>query len=119
MAKVLIVDDSGFSRRILRRILEGAGHEVIEADNGMAALETYFVNKPDLVMLDLTMDGMYGLEVLERIKALDSAARIIIASADIQELTRQMALKAGAAAVVNKPFTPDKVMTVVSEVLGR
>ncbi len=63
--KVLIVDDSGLARRRARAILESAGFEVIEAEDGMAALESYFVEKPDIVLLDLVMKGMYGLEVLD------------------------------------------------------
>ena len=55
MARILIVDDSALSRRMLRRILEGAGHEVIEAEDGMVAIEKYFLNKPDVVLLDLIM----------------------------------------------------------------
>ena len=58
MAKVLVVDDSGMSRRTLRRILEPAGHQVAEAEDGMAALERYFLDRPDVVLLDMTMNGM-------------------------------------------------------------
>ena len=53
--KILIVDDSALSRRTLRRILESAGYEAVEADDGMAALEMYFLEKPGLVLLDLVM----------------------------------------------------------------
>ena len=74
-AKVLIVDDSALARRTLRQILEAAGYEVAEAEDGLNALERYFLEKPDVVMLDLVMKGMYGLEVL------DEAARARSASA--------------------------------------
>jgi CheY-like chemotaxis protein len=67
-AKIMVVDDSAMSRRTMRRILEGAGHSVVEAEEGMAALELYFLEKPDLVFLDLVMKGMYGLEVLEKLR---------------------------------------------------
>ena len=63
-AKVLIVDDSALTRRNLRQILETAGCEVAEAEDGLGALERYFLDKPDVVLLDLVMRGMYGLEVL-------------------------------------------------------
>ena len=52
MAKILIVDDSAMSRRMMRRILENANHNVIEAEDGMIAVEKYFLEKPDIVMLD-------------------------------------------------------------------
>src|SRR5215813_9766614 len=96
MAKILIVDDSAMSRRILRRILEGAAHVVIEADDGMVAIEKYFLEKPDLVLLDLIMQGMFGQEVLQKIRELDKDARIIVASADIQQSTRALTEEAGA-----------------------
>src|SRR5919107_1949115 len=94
--KIMIVDDSALSRRTLRRILEGAGHSVVEAEEGMAALELYFIEKPDLVLLDLVMKGMYGLDVLGKLREMDAGALVVVASADIQSSTRKMADEAGA-----------------------
>ena len=102
-AKILVVDDSGLARRGTRRMLEGAGYEVVEAEDGMAALERYFVEKPDLVLLDLVMKGMYGLDVLTKLRELDAAARVIVVSADIQTSSREMVSAAGAAGFLNKP----------------
>jgi two-component system chemotaxis response regulator CheY len=101
---VLVVDDSGFARRTLRRILEEAGFEVVEADGGHAALEQYVTKTPDLVLLDVVMSGMGGLEVLRALRTLDRNARIVMATADIQESTRREALAAGAAGFVRKPI---------------
>ncbi|HKP86747.1 MAG TPA: response regulator [Blastocatellia bacterium] len=117
MAKILVVDDSGMSRRTLRKILEPAGHEVIEAEEGVVALERYFIDKPDLVLLDLTMTGMYGIDVLNKLREMDPDARVIVASADIQSSTREMVDAGGASAFINKPFTSDKVLGVVSKTL--
>lgn len=117
MAKILVVDDSSMSRRTLRKILESAGHEVVEAEEGIVALERYFLDKPDLVFLDLTMTGMYGMEVLNKLREMDPQARVIIASADIQSSTREMVDAGGASAFVNKPFTTDKVLAIVEKVL--
>jgi two-component system chemotaxis response regulator CheY len=114
----MIVDDSGMSRRTLRRILEPAGYDLVEAHDGMTALELYFVAKPDLVLLDLVMKGMYGLDVLAKLRALDHNARIIVASADIQSSTRTMVEEAGAKAFVTKPFVPEEVLSVVRAALG-
>lgn len=117
--KILIVDDSSMSRRMLRRIVESAGYEVIEAGEGAAGIEQYFLEKPDLVFLDLTMKDMYGLDVLAKLRELDPLARVIIASADIQDSTREMVTAAGANAFINKPLSPEKVLqameTVISE----
>ena len=117
MAKILVVDDSGMSRRTLRKILEPAGHEISEADEGIVALERYFLGKPDLVLLDLTMTGMYGVEVLSKLREMDPQARVIIASADIQSSTREIVDAGGASAFINKPFTSEKVLSAVSTVL--
>ncbi len=117
MAKILAVDDSNLSRRLLRRILEPAGHEVIEAEGGMAGLERYFLEKPDLVFLDLTMPGTHGLDVLRQLREMDPAARVIIATADIQKSSRAMAEEAGAIGFVNKPFVEDSVLMAVNTTL--
>jgi two-component system, chemotaxis family, chemotaxis protein CheY len=117
MAKILIVDDSNLSRRTLRSILEPAGHLVVEANDGMIALEQYFLEKPDLVLLDLMMIGMGGMEVLERLREMDNKVRIIIATADIQNSTQEMAKTAGASGFVNKPFSSDRLLSAVNTVL--
>jgi two-component system, chemotaxis family, chemotaxis protein CheY len=118
MAKILIVDDSGMSRRTLRKILEPAGHQIIEAADGIAALEHYYLDRPDLVMLDLTMTGMYGIDVLKKLREMDSQVRVIVGSADIQGSTRSMVAEAGASAFINKPFTTDQVLSAVSKALA-
>lgn len=116
--KILIVDDSQMSRRMLRRIVESVGYEVVEAGEGAAGLEQYFLETPDLVFLDLTMKDMYGLDVLAKLRELDPAARVIIASADIQDSTREMVAAAGANAFINKPLSPEKVLNVLETVLS-
>jgi two-component system, chemotaxis family, chemotaxis protein CheY len=115
--KILVVDDSSMSRRMMRRIIEGAGHDVIEADEGAAGLEQYFLEHPDVVFLDLTMKDMYGLDVLTKLRELDQEARVIIASADIQDLTREMVSEAGANGFINKPITPEKVLQALEAAL--
>jgi two-component system chemotaxis response regulator CheY len=109
----MIVDDSAMSRRIMRDILSSDGHEVIESDDGMAALEMYFLQKPELVMLDLIMRGMYGLDVLKKLREIDNNAKIIVASADIQSSTRQLVRDAGAIGFVNKPFVREDILNAV------
>jgi two-component system, chemotaxis family, chemotaxis protein CheY len=117
MAKILVVDDSGMSRRTLRKILEPAGHQITEADEGIAALERFFLDKPDVVFLDLTMTGMYGIDVLNKMREMDPSARVIVASADIQSSTRELVEAGGASAFINKPFTVDKVLNALDHVL--
>ena len=117
-AKVLIVDDSSLTRRSLRHILESAGCEVVEADDGLTGLERYYIEKPDIVMLDLVMRGMYGLEVLQKLRELDARARIIIVSADIQVSSQELAVEAGAKAFVNKPFDRAEILAALETALA-
>jgi len=117
--KILIVDDSALSRRTLRRILESAGYEVVEAGDGMAALEMYFLEKPGMVLLDLVMKGMYGLDVLVKLREMDQEARVVVASADIQSSTRKMVDEAGALGFINKPFVSEQVVAAVEAVLAK
>jgi two-component system chemotaxis response regulator CheY len=116
--KILIVDDSALSRRTLRRILEAAEYEVVEADDGMVALEVYFLEKPSLVLLDLVMKGMYGLDVLVKLREMDQRARVVVASADIQSSTRKLVDEAGALGFINKPFVPEQVIVAVAAALA-
>jgi two-component system chemotaxis response regulator CheY len=116
--KILIVDDSSMSRRMMRRIVESVGYDVVEASEGAAGIEQYFLEKPDLVFLDLTMKDMYGLDVLEKLREIDPEARVVIASADIQDSTREMVATAGANAFINKPLSPEKVLQVLEKVMS-
>jgi two-component system chemotaxis response regulator CheY len=118
MANILVIDDSALSRRILRRILESAGHQVREADDGMVALEQYLLDQPDLVLLDMTMRGMHGLDVLSKLRELDPHARVIVATADIQRSTRELVEVAGGSGFVSKPFEAERLISAVTTVLG-
>jgi len=118
-SRILIVDDSSMSRRIVRGILESAGHEVAEAADGLAALERYSLDRPDIVLLDLVMDGMYGLDVLQKLREIDSQARVIVATADVQSSTREMAEQSGSVGFVTKPIKTDILLGVVNSVLER
>ena len=97
-AKILVVDDSGLARRLIRKILEELGYEVEEASDGAQALERYALNRHNAVVLDLLMHGMYGVEVLQKLKELNPAVPVIIVTADIQRTTREQVKELGAAA---------------------
>jgi len=112
-AKVLLVDDSGLARRSTRRILEGAGYAVVEAEDGLAALERYSIEKPDVVLLDLVMKGMYGLEVLEKLRQLDPDARVIVVTADVQTSSRDLVEAAGAAGFLCKPIEAAQILEMI------
>ncbi len=115
--RILIVDDSGLARRRARTILEGAGYEVLEAEDGMAALERYFVSRPDIVVLDLVMKGMYGLDVLAKLRQMDEDAQVIVVTADVQTSSQQLVTEAGAAGFLVKPLDPEQILPLVRSTL--
>jgi two-component system, chemotaxis family, chemotaxis protein CheY len=117
-ARILVVDDSSLARRTLRQILESVGHTVEEASSGPEGLEKYFLHKPDLVFLDMVMEEMTGMEVLVKLREMDKEARVIVATADIQTGTRSEAEEKGACEVINKPFTRDRVLSALQNVLA-
>ena len=118
MASIMIADDSGYTRRTHRRILESDGHTVHEAASGMAAIEGFFVHRPDLVLLDLTMEDMSGLDVLARLREMDAAVRVVVVSADVQRSTAQMVAEAGALRFLGKPVSPESLLGTVRDVLA-
>jgi len=117
-ARVLIVDDSALARRNLRQILESANCEVDEAEDGLTALERYFLDKPDVVLLDLVMRGMYGLDVIEKLRQLDPLAKVVVVSADVQISSQQLVDQAGAMAFITKPFDREEIIGTLNAVLG-
>jgi len=116
-AKILLVDDSALARRSVRQMLEGAGYEVVEAEDGLIALERYFLEKPNLVILDLVMNGMMGLDVLQKLHEMDPKVIAIVVSADIQHSSREMAVAGGARDFLNKPVDRASLLSAVSRAL--
>lgn len=117
-ANILVVDDSGLARRVMRQLLVELGHTVEEAADGPQALERYVINRHDAVLLDMVMHGMYGLEVLQKFHELNPRLPVIIATADIQKSTREQVQAGGAAAMINKPVKKDELASVLDLVLS-
>jgi two-component system chemotaxis response regulator CheY len=115
--KVLLVDDSGLARRSLRAILEANGFEVVEAEDGMVALERFFIHRPDIVLLDLVMNGMYGLEVLGKLREIDASVRVVVVTADVQSSSQRMLEDAGACGFLNKPVDRQQLLSTLERVL--
>jgi two-component system, chemotaxis family, chemotaxis protein CheY len=119
MARVLVVDDAAFMRRVVSDALSGGGHVVIgEACSGAEAIARYLELQPELTTLDITMPDMDGLTALREIIAIDPSARIIMCSALGQESKVLEAIKAGAKDFVVKPFKADRVLDAVGKALA-
>jgi two-component system chemotaxis response regulator CheY len=119
MARVLVVDDAAFMRKVLGDALASGGHEVVgEAANGAEAVENFQTLRPELTTLDITMPEKDGLAALAEIMAIDPAARVIMCSALGQESKVLESIKLGAKDFVVKPFQADRVLEAVKKALA-
>ena len=116
MAKILIVDDSRTSRKMLRNILESNGHEIIdEAVNGQEGVQKFQALKPDVVTLDITMPVVDGVEALKMIKALDPESKVVMVTAAEQKNKMIECIKAGANEFLTKPFEQQEIVDVINK----
>ena len=119
MAKVMICDDAAFMRMMIKDILTKNGYEIAaEAENGQKAVENYPEAKPDLVLMDITMPEMDGIEALKKIKELDPNAKVIMCSAMGQQAMVIEAIQSGAKDFIVKPFQAERVLEAVKKVVG-
>lgn len=116
MSKILIVDDSRTSRRIMRTLLTENEYEVVEAENGEIGVQKYKEETPDMVTMDITMPVMDGLEALKAIREYDSNAKVVMVTAAGQESKVMEAVKLGAAEFITKPFEKDKIIDTIRKV---
>ena len=119
MAKILVVDDAAFMRKVIKDTLNKAGYtDVHEAVDGANAVEQYKALKPDLVLMDITMPNMDGLEALKAIRAADSSANVVMCSAMGQETMVIDAIRSGAKDFIVKPFKGERVLKTVTSIVG-
>ncbi len=120
MAKnILVCDDAAFMRMMIKDILTKNGYNVAgEAENGLKAVEKYKEVTPDLVLMDITMPEMDGIQALKEIKKVDAAAKIIMCSAMGQQAMVIESIQAGAKDFIVKPFQADRVLEAVKKVVG-
>ena len=120
MAKnILICDDAAFMRMMIKDILSKNGYNVVgEAENGAVAVDKYNELKPDLVLMDITMPEMDGIQALKKIKEADPGATVIMCSAMGQQAMVIESIQSGAKDFIVKPFQADRVLEAVKKVLG-
>ena len=120
MAKgILLVDDAAFMRMMLKDILVKNGYEVLgEAENGLKAVEKYKELNPDLVIMDITMPEMDGIEAVKEIKKINPYAAVIMCSAMGQQSMVIEAIQSGAKDFIVKPFQADRIIEAVRKVIG-
>ena len=119
MASILIVDDAAFMRMMIKDILSKNGYSVVgDAENGLKAVEKYKELNPDLVIMDITMPEMDGIQAVKQIKSLNSAAKIIMCSAMGQQAMVIESIQSGAKDFIVKPFQADRVLEAVKKAVG-
>ena len=120
MAKnILICDDAAFMRMMIKDILTKNGYNVAgEAENGLKAIDKYKEVHPDLVLMDITMPEMDGIQALKEIRKIDSSATVIMCSAMGQQAMVIESIQAGAKDFIVKPFQADRVIEAVKKVVG-
>ena len=107
--KIMIVDDAAFMRMTIKNCLTKAGYsELIEAEDGAVAVDKYAAEKPNLT----------GIEALQKIKAGDAGAKVVMCSAMGQEAMVVEAIQLGALDFIVKPFKPDRILQTVTKILG-
>lgn len=117
--KIMLVDDAAFMRMMIKDTLKKNGFtDIVEAGNGEQAIAAYQEQKPDLILMDITMPVMDGLEALRRLKEIDPGVQVVMCSAMGQETMVVDALKLGAKDFIVKPFKPDRIMKTVNSLLG-
>lgn len=107
MSKILIVDDNVNICHLLKSFLEEMGHNIIVSHNGMDTLEKVKKLKPDVILLDITMEGIGGMEVLSRIRLFDKHIIIIMVSGFEDKALCKKAMENGADEYITKPFDFD------------
>ena len=116
--RALVVDDTAIMRVIVKRILLEAQYDVIEASNGAEAIQSFFRDKPDIVLMDLNMDGIDGTAAIRGILSINANARIVVCSATSDAHIVLNLLKLGAKGYVTKPFTPEKLLNAINAALA-
>ena len=120
MARVLVIDDEEQVRTLIREVLEGAGHEVMEAGNGREAMKLFEANPTSVVITDLVMPEQDGLETIRELRRRFPAVKIIAVSGAQQKLNLDLlyvAEKLGALRTMEKPFEIRKLVALVEELL--
>ena len=115
--KVLIVDDEAIIRDSLRDWLSDVGHNVLTAENGSQALEVIEKEKPSIVIVDLVMPGMDGIELLKKAKEISPPIEVIIITAYASIPTAITAMREGAYDYIEKPFCPEKAELLIDKLV--
>jgi len=117
MPTILIIDDSSFQRTMIRKSLRKENFTCIEAENGNIGLEMAEKENPDVIIVDLLMPGLNGIEFLKAIQEKGITIPVLVLTSDIQDATRDLCLELGARSFLNKPLRTDDLIPAIRKVL--
>ena len=118
MARILVVDDAAFVRMRCAKLLGEKGYEVVQAGDGIEALQQYKESEPDAVLMDITMPNMDGLMALKKLMEMDPKAKVAMVTVMAQQSVIIEALKAGAKDFVVKPVDAQRVLAAVENLVS-
>jgi two-component system, chemotaxis family, chemotaxis protein CheY len=115
---ILIVDDTPLARKTLRRSFEGHGYHVVEAGSAEEAIRVYREEWPDVVTMDMLMDGLNGIVAIQALKRIDRHAKVVVCSATSDQAFVSGAASLGVEAYLNKPVDPERLLATIKRVLA-
>jgi two-component system, chemotaxis family, chemotaxis protein CheY len=120
MALILVVDDSNTMRQMVSFTLTDAGHEVVEARDAAEAMEQLQLTKFDLIISDVNMPGMNGIDLVREVRNIQDYkfTPILVLTTESQQEVKQRGRAAGATGWIVKPFNPEVLLSVLAKVLG-
>ncbi|OPX66651.1 MAG: response regulator of RpoS [Methanoregulaceae archaeon PtaB.Bin056] len=118
MQKILVIDDSGFQRKIITSVLEAEGYFVMSAVNGRSGFDIAVKESPDLIICDLLMPELDGYGLLRLVREHRLPIPVLVLTSDIQKTTRAECLALGAVDVLNKPVKKEELLPALEKALG-
>ena len=119
MALILLIDDSDFARSLTARVLQKAGHRILEASDGLQGLKLLGSHTPDCIISDLLMPAMDGQKFLLALRAVSLEIPVLVLTADVQDKTRASCLQWGASEVIYKPPREEPLLAAVDKAIGK
>jgi two-component system chemotaxis response regulator CheY len=118
MANILAVDDSEPMRKLVELVLKSGGHQVTLANDGVEALRKFQVAKFDLIVTDVNMPEMHGIELIQAVRSQNSDIPILVLTTESDDAMRKRGIEAGADGWVVKPFKPAQLLDIARQILG-
>ena len=119
MALILLIDDSEFARSLTAKVLQKAGHQILEASDGLQGLKLLGDSTPDCIVCDLLMPAMDGQKFLMALRAVSLEIPVLVLTADVQDRTHAFCLEWGASEVIYKPPREEVLLAAVGRAIGK